>query len=80
MNLELYHELLVKNTEHLIFLSSYRVYADMQHPITESAPRLLDVSEDEEFLKTEDYALPKAPRCEDMLFSKHRGEHFTVVR
>lgn len=76
---EPYHELLVKNTEHLIFLSSYRVYADMQHPITESAPRLLDVSEDEQFLKTEDYALPKA-RCEDMLFSKHRGEHFTVVR
>ena len=76
---EPYHELLIKNTDHLIFLSSYRVYADMQHPITESAPRLLDVSEDMDFLKTEDYALPKA-RCEDMLFSKHKGEHFTVVR
>src|SRR5574344_984842 len=25
-----YHELLSRNTEHLIFLSSYRVYADLQ--------------------------------------------------
>lgn len=76
---EPYHELLIKNTDHLIFLSSYRVYADKEHPITESAPRLLDVTDDEEFIKTEDYALPKA-RCEDMLFSKHCGEPFTVVR
>ena len=76
---EPYHELLIKNTDHLIFLSSYRVYADMQHPITESAPRLLDVTRDAEFLRTEDYALPKA-RCEDMLYSKHAGEPFTVVR
>ena len=30
-----YHELLTNNTEHLIFLSSYRIYADKQHPITE---------------------------------------------
>ena len=32
---EPYHKLLSENTEHLIFLSSYRVYADEQHPITE---------------------------------------------
>ena len=32
------HKLLTENTDHLIFLSSYRVYADLQHPITEEAP------------------------------------------
>lgn len=38
------HKLLSTNTDHLIFLSSYRVYADLQHPVTETAPMLLDVT------------------------------------
>jgi nucleoside-diphosphate-sugar epimerase len=62
------HPLLIENTDHLIFLSSYRVYANEQHPITESAPRLLEVIKDEDFLANEKYALPKA-RCEDLLRS-----------
>ena len=73
------HELLISNTDHLIFLSSYRVYADMQHPITETAPRLLDVTEDKEFLEVETYALPKA-RMEDFLRAEHAGEPWTIVR
>ncbi len=73
------HEFLIQNTDHLIFLSSYRVYADKEHPITEDAPRLLDVETDPVFLETEDYALPKA-RCEDFLRSKHAGEPWTIVR
>ena len=56
-----YHELLSNNTEHLIFLSSYRAYADLQHPITEDAPLLIDVIKDNKrFLDEEDYALSKA--------------------
>lgn len=73
------HPLLIKNTDHLIFLSSYRVYADKQHPITESAPRLLDVVKDELFLNTENYSVPKA-RCEDYLKSERKGEPWTIVR
>ena len=73
------HELLIGKTDHLIFLSSYRVYANEQIPVTEDAPRLLDVTEDQEFLAVEDYALPKA-RCEDFLNQYHKGEHWTVVR
>ncbi|MBQ8741805.1 MAG: hypothetical protein IJZ03_00385 [Clostridia bacterium] len=73
------HPLLIKNTDHLIFLSSYRVYADMQHPITEEAPRLLDVITDRDFLENEKYAVSKA-RCEDYLRSKHSGEPWTIVR
>ena len=49
---EPYHALLSKSTEHLIFLSSYRVYADLVHPITEEAPQLLDViKDDQKFLE-----------------------------
>lgn len=62
------HELLLQNTRHYIFLSSYRVYADLECPIKESSPRLLEVSEDSEFLGYVDteYALFKA-REEDIL-------------
>ena len=73
------HPLLISSTDHLIFLSSYRVYADEQHPISENAPRLADVLLDKEFFEKEDYALPKA-RCEDYLRQEHAGEPWTIVR
>lgn len=73
------HPLLIQNTDHLIFLSSYRVYADEEHAITENAPRLLDVSKDEEFLATGTYALSKA-KCEDYLRRERAGEPWTIVR
>lgn len=74
------HKLLCSKTDQLIFLSSYRVYADLQHPITETAPLLADViKDDEEFLKTEDYALPKA-RCEKFLREESETKNWTVVR
>ena len=47
------HRLLIKNTDHLIFLSSYRVYANEQHPITEESPRLTEVLTDELFFEKE---------------------------
>ena len=73
------HPLLMQGTDHLIFLSSYRVYADEQHPITETAPRLYDVSEDQEFLQTETYAVPKS-KCEDFLRRECAGQPWTIVR
>lgn len=73
------HKLLSENTDHLIFLSSYRVYADKQHPITENAPRLLDVTTDKEFLERETYALPKA-RGEDFLRNESETDNWTAVR
>ena len=74
------HKLLSEKTGHLIFLSSYRVYADLQHPITETAPMLADViKDDEEFLKTENYAIPKA-KCEKFLREESGTENWTVVR
>lgn len=73
------HKLLVAHTEHLIVLSSYRVYADEQHPITETAPKLLDVSTDKEFIKTEKYAISKA-KLEKFLYNECKGQNWTVVR
>lgn len=73
------YPLLIQNTDHLIFLSSYRTYANEQHPVTEEAPRLLDVIKDPEFQENEDYALPKS-RCEDFLHTQCAGQPWTVVR
>ncbi len=71
------YKLFLDNTDHYIFLSSCRVFAD-NPPITEKSPRLLEVSEDQEFLATEDYALYKA-REEDML--RESGyKNWTIVR
>lgn len=72
------HKLFLNNTAQYVFLSSYRVYADKEHPIKESSPRLLDVSEDKEYLASDDYSLYKA-RSEDIL--KQSGySNWTVVR
>ena len=54
------HSLLLSNTGHYIYLSSYRVYGNEEHPIRETSPRLLDCSKDTEFLATDDYSLHKA--------------------
>lgn len=75
-----YHELLSQNTEHLIFLSSYRVYADLQHPITEEAPHLIDVIKDNPlFHESEQYALSKA-KAERFLANNPYPKNWTIVR
>ncbi len=71
------YPIFLENTDHYIYLSSCRVFADMP-PITEKTPRLLEVSTDEEFLATEDYALYKA-REEDMLRNS-KYNNWTIVR
>ena len=73
------HKLLISHTKHLIVLSSYRVYADEQHPIVETAPMLLDVSTDKEFIETETYAISKA-KLEKYLNNECKGQNWTIVR
>ena len=70
--------LMLEATNQYVFISSARVYAQSDKPITEETPRLLDVSEDQEYLSTNEYALAKA-REEDMLFRSGRN-NFTIVR
>ena len=72
------YKLLLEKTSHYIYLSSYRIYAESEGLITESSPRLLDVSNDAEFLASEDYSLYKA-RGEDILARSGYG-NWTIIR
>lgn len=70
-------EKLLKSTEQYIFLSSSRVYAETKI-IKEDSLRLLDVSTDLEYLKTDEYALSKA-RQENILKNSNY-DNWTIVR
>ena len=72
------HKLLTEKCDHLIVLSSYRVYAD-ETPVLETSPKLLDVSKDEQFVATEKYAISKA-KLEKFLNTEDKNGHWTVVR
>lgn len=52
--------LYLDNTEHYIYLSSYRVYANEEHPVKETSPRIYDVTKDEALLHSGDYCIYKA--------------------
>lgn len=71
------YQFLLENCRHYIFLSSYRVFSDAK-VITEETPRLLDVSRDETFLRTNDYSLEKA-RQENLLTASDK-RNWTIVR
>lgn len=61
-----------------IWFSSSRVYADSKSPITENSPRLLEVSDDKDFLATNRYALRKA-RQEDLITTSG-FKNYTIIR
>ena len=69
---------LLDATDQYVFLSSSRVYAQSSIPLTEGSPRLLDVSTDQTYLGTDEYALSKA-RQENILFSSAQL-NWTVIR
>lgn len=66
------------STNQYLFLSSARVYANSKTPIKEDSPRLLDVCKDEDYLKTDEYALAKA-RAENILFQSGK-RNWTIIR
>jgi nucleoside-diphosphate-sugar epimerase len=73
-------DLFLNSTSHYIYLSSYRVYADEEHPIKETSPRLYDIMKerDSEFFATPDYSLYKAKGEE---YLKNSGKNnWTIVR
>lgn len=72
------HRTLLAATDHYVFLSSSRVYAEYEGRITESCPRLLETTKDEAFLSTNRYALRKA-REEDMLRSSGMT-NYSIIR
>ena len=72
------YRILLSNTNHYIYLSSYRVFAGSDTPINEDSAQLLDISDNKRFLATDDYALAKA-RQEDIL-ENSRFRNWTIVR
>lgn len=70
--------LLLEHTRQYIYISSSRVYANENKCITEKSKRLLDVCEDDEYLKTDEYALTKA-RQENVLL-KSKKKNWTIIR
>ena len=71
-------EFLLKHTSQYIFLSSSRVYADSDELLKELSPRLLDVSNDYDYLTTHEYALEKA-REENLLIESGYA-NWTIIR
>ncbi|MFM4670715.1 NAD-dependent epimerase/dehydratase family protein [Aeromonas media] len=70
--------LLLSSTQQYVFLSSARVYSSTLEPIAESHPRLLDVTADDEYLSTDEYALTKARQENALLASNYKN--WTIIR
>ena len=71
-------DVLLNSTKQYVYISSARVYANEEHPIKETSSRLLDDSKDDEYLKTDEYALTKA-RQEDILMGGQK-RNYTIIR
>lgn len=79
-----FHEVIAEKTEQEIFVSSIRAVSDMQHPITEETPLMIDIVNDEkfndrEFVEKDRYALSKG-RCERYLRDESVYKNWTIVR
>ena len=70
--------LLLNNTDQYVYISSYRVFSNKDKVITENTPQLLNVSEDSEFLSTDEYALSKARG--EVVLQKNKQKNWTIVR
>lgn len=71
-------DMILKNVDQYIFISSARVYANSSIKLTEKSERLLDNSSDMSFLSTDEYALAKA-RQENLLIESSY-KNWTIVR
>ncbi len=70
--------LFLSHTDQYFFFSSSRVYSNLETPITENTPRLLDSIEDEVYLKTDEYALAKAR--EENILTESGKSNWTIIR
>ena len=70
--------LLLDATDQYFFLSSCRTFAGSDNIITEDSPQLLDISQDKEYLTTDNYALAKAKQERELRNSGRTN--WTIVR
>ncbi|NLF93337.1 MAG: hypothetical protein GX564_05565 [Oligosphaeraceae bacterium] len=73
-----YLPLLLDNTEHYIYLSSYRVYDNLESPVKETSARLIDAADKILLRNSDDYCICKA-RGENILYGLEQ-RNWTVVR
>ena len=73
-----WYEMFLDRTDHYIYLSSYRIYADEEHPIKETSPRLIDVTTDEVLRTSNDYCIYKAEGEDTLRASSYRN--WTIIR
>ena len=71
-------ECFLTHTNQYVFMSSARVYSPCDSLVNEECPRLLDVCDDRDYLKTDEYALRKAQQ-ENALRNCGRN-NWTIVR
>jgi dTDP-4-dehydrorhamnose reductase len=70
---------LLKSNAHYMFISTYRVFQSTGlNPITENSPFLLDSQSDEEYLRTDEYALAKARQ--ERILQKSSYTNWTIAR
>ncbi|MBR6373755.1 MAG: NAD(P)H-binding protein [Victivallales bacterium] len=69
---------MLQTTGHYIYLSTYRIYADEEHPIKETSPRLIDATKNVLLKNSDDYCIFKA-RGENILRSFER-RNWTIIR
>jgi nucleoside-diphosphate-sugar epimerase len=60
------HKIFLLNCKKYIYMSSARIYSNCDDVISETTPRLLDVSNNKAFLERDSYAIPKGKQ-EDIL-------------
>lgn len=70
--------LLLEATDQYFFLSSCRTFANSDELLLETSPQLLDVCRDEDFLKTDNYALAKARQ--ERLIINYKEKNWTIIR
>lgn len=73
------YELLLKNCKKYVYVSTYRVFADIGlDEIDEQTPFLLDVCTDASYLKTDEYALTKARQ--ELILRNSKYDNWSIVR
>lgn len=69
---------ILPKTKQYVFISSARVYAQVDGLITEDSPRLLDVCDDADYVASNEYAIAKAKEENLLIQSDYRN--WTIVR
>ena len=77
-DLPYYLPLMLDNTGHYIYLSSYRIYDNKEHPVKETSPRLVDTADDLVLRSSDDYSIYKA-RGENILHALPK-KNWTAIR